>query len=168
MMSNMKQYAEEFKESVIARMLPPNNEGIPELAMETGIPKDTLYSWRIKHRKSKVNRIAKTDQTGGFSSEEIYSIVVETASMNENEMSAYCRRKGLYAERIEVWRKHCQQANMIRSARADRGLIGKQAQRIKSLESELRRKDKALAETAALLVLKKKVREILAGPEDEW
>jgi transposase-like protein len=42
----MKQYAEEFKESVIARMLPPNNEGVPELAMETGIPKDTLYSWR--------------------------------------------------------------------------------------------------------------------------
>ena len=79
----MKQYAEKFKESVIARMLPPNNVGIPELAMETGIPKDTLYSWRIKHRKSKVDRIAKTDQTGGFSSEEKFSIVVETASMNE-------------------------------------------------------------------------------------
>ena len=168
MMSNMKQYAEEFKESVIARMLPPNNEGIPELAMETGIPKDTLYSWRIKHRKSKVDRIAKTDQTGGFSSEEKFSIVVETSSMNENELSAYCRHKGLYAEQINGWRKHCQQANAARSARADRGLIGKQAQRIKSLESELRRKDKALAETAALLVLKKKVREILAGPEDEW
>jgi len=167
MMQTMKQYAEEFKESVIARMLPPKNEGIPELAMETGIPKDTLYSWRIKHRKSKVDRIAKTDRTGGFSSEEIYCIVVETASMNENELSAYCRRKGLYAEQIDVWRKHCQQANAVRSARADRGLIGKQAQRIKSLESELRRKDKALAETAALLVLKKKVREILAGPEDE-
>ena len=168
MMQTMKQYAEEFKESVIARMLPPNNEGIPELAMETGIPKDTLYSWRIKHRKSKVEPIAKTDQTGGFSSEEIYSIVVETASMNENELSAYCRRQGLYAEQIDVWRKHCQQANSAQSARADRGLIGKQAQRIKSLESELRRKDKALAETAALLVLKKKVREILAGAEDEW
>jgi len=164
----MKQYAEEFKESVIARMLPPNNVGIPELAMETGIPKDTLYTWRIKHRKSKVKWIAGTDQRGSYSSEEIYSIVVETASMNENELSAYCRRKGLYSEQIDVWRKQCQQANEGQSARADRGLIGKQAQRIKSLESELRRKDKALAETAALLVLKKKVREILAGPEDEW
>lgn len=164
----MKQYAEEFKESVIARMLPPNNADIPELAMATGIPKDTLYSWRIKHRKSKVNRIARADQTGSFSSEEIYAIVVETASMNENELSAYCRRKGLYCEQIDVWRKHCQQANAAQNTRADRGLIGKQAQRIKSLESELRRKDKALAETAALLVLKKKVREILAGPEDEW
>jgi transposase-like protein len=164
----MKQYAEEFKESVIARMLPPNNANIPELAMETGIPKDTLYSWRIKHRKSKVNRIAGTDQAGNFSSEEIYAIVVETASMNENELSAYCRRKGLYCEQIDVWRKHCQQANAAQNTRADRGLIGKQVQRIKSLELELRRKDKALAETAALLVLKKKVREILAGPEDEW
>lgn len=163
----MKQYAEEFKESVIARMLSPNNVGIPELALETGIPKDTLYTWRIKHRKSKLNRITETDQTGRCSSEEIYSIVVETASMNENELSAYCRRKGLYCEQIDAWRKHCQQANAAQSARADRGLMSKQAQRIKSLESELRRKDKALAETAALLVLKKKVREILAGPEDE-
>jgi transposase len=167
MMESMKQYAEEFKESVIARMLPPNNTDIPKLAMETGIPKDTLYSWRIKHRKSKVERITGSDQTGSFSSEEIYGIVVETAGMNENELSAYCRRKGLYSEQIDIWRKRCEQANAVQSARAERGLISKQAQRIKSLESELRRKDKALAETAALLVLKKKVREILAGPEDE-
>jgi hypothetical protein len=57
---------------------------------------------------------------------------------NEVELSEYCRRKGLYPEPIRAWRKACQQAKEI-----------------KQLQDELRRKDKALAETAALLVLQK-------------
>jgi len=163
----MKQYSEEFKASVIARMLSPNNAGIPELAQETGIPKDTLYSWRIKNRKAQGIQIPKAGQSPAISSEEKFSIVVETASMNENELSAYCRRKGLFTEQIERWRAHCMQANALQREKIDSGLIRRQSQKIKSLESELRRKEKALAETATLLVLKKKVQEILAGPEDE-
>jgi transposase-like protein len=48
----MTHYSEEFIASIIAKMLPPNNVGVPRLARETGIPKHTLYAWRIKHRKS--------------------------------------------------------------------------------------------------------------------
>ncbi len=47
----MYQYPKELKESITARMLPPNNVGVPELVQETGIPKDTLYTWRSKARK---------------------------------------------------------------------------------------------------------------------
>ena len=43
----MRQYSEEFKATVISKMLPPHDIGIPELALETGIPKDTLYTWRL-------------------------------------------------------------------------------------------------------------------------
>ena len=46
------QYPEEFKASIIARMLPPENTNVPELARDTGIPKDTLYTWRLKYRNS--------------------------------------------------------------------------------------------------------------------
>ena len=48
----MRQYSEEFKANIIARMLPPNNVDVPQLSQETGISKNTLYTWRIKHRKS--------------------------------------------------------------------------------------------------------------------
>lgn len=48
----MTQYSEEFKASIIAKMLPPNNVPVPQLVRETGLPKDTLYTWRSKHRKA--------------------------------------------------------------------------------------------------------------------
>ncbi len=71
----------------------------------------------------------------------------------------YCRRKGLYPEQIQAWSKTCMQANAAVVNKADKTRIKKQARRLRQLESELRRKDKALAETAALLVLQKKSRQ---------
>ena len=47
----MKTYPEELKASIIQKLLPPQNAYIPQLSKETGIPKDTLYAWRIKHRR---------------------------------------------------------------------------------------------------------------------
>ena len=99
----MSQYAEELKASIIARMLPPNNVSVPELARETGIPKDTLYTWRIKYRKSNGEATAQPGPSGGLSSDEKFAVVVETASLNEVELSEYCRRKGLYPQQLSTW-----------------------------------------------------------------
>lgn len=162
----MTHYPEEFKASIIARMLAPSNMSVPELALETGIPKDTLYAWRIKHRGSRGNAPASTVTPGELSSEEKFAVVIESAALNEIELSEYCRRKGLYPEQIHAWRKTCVQANAPATPGVDRTRARAQGKRIKQLEAELRRKDKALAETAALLVLQKKVRAIWGEPED--
>jgi predicted ATP-dependent serine protease len=89
--------------------------------------------------------------------------------MNEAELSAYCRERGLYPEQITQWRGACEQANdwdrtQAQKLKADRRSDEK---RIKALERELQRKEKALAETAALLVLRKKAQAIWGEPEDE-
>ena len=89
----MNNYPKELKESIIARMLPPNNISIPELVRETSIPKDTLYTWRSNARKGGVP--SQITATNGLSSEEKFNIVLETASLNEVELGEYCRRKGL-------------------------------------------------------------------------
>ena len=162
----MTHYSEEFKASIIAKMLPPNNVGVPQLARETGIPKDTLYAWRIKHRKSLGDTPAPQVASGGLSSEERFAVVIDSASLNEVELSEYCRRKGLYPEQIHAWRKTCMQANASVVAKVDRTQARAQAKQIKQLQAELRRKDKALAETAALLVLQKKVQAIWGEPGD--
>ena len=162
----MRHYSEEFKSSIIAKMLPPNSIPVLDLAQETGIPKDTLYTWRIKHQRSNGNATAKQVPSGGLSSAEKFSVVMETASLNEVELSEYCRRQGLYPEQISTWRDTCLQANASVSPKVDRAKLTKQTKQIKQLEAELRRKDKALAETAALLVLQKKVQEIWGEPED--
>ena len=163
----MKEYSKEFKASIIAKMLPPNNVTVPRLTEETGIPKDTLYTWRSKHRKSQGDIPALLVPSGELSSEEKFTVVIESASLNEFELSEYCRRKGLYPEQLQAWRKTCLQANAPAASRIDLTQIRAQAKQIKQLEAELRRKDKALAETAAILVLQKKVQAIWGEPEDE-
>lgn len=167
MVSIMRHYSDEFKASIIGKMLPPNSVSVPELANETGVPRDTLYSWRLKSRKRPSAGLPTRQNGGKLSSEDKFNIVVETASMSEAELSAYCRRKGLYPEQITGWRKLCQQATKPQSSKADRQRIRRQASEIKQLQKELRRKEKALAEAAALLVLKKKAHQIWGDPEGE-
>ena len=155
----MTQYSEELKASIIARMLPPNNVPVPQLVRETGIPKDTLYTWRSKHRHNGGDVALQRPVCGALSGEEKFAVVVETASLNESELSEYCRRKGLYAEQISAWRDSCLQANASLAPKIDRAKLKAQTKHIKQLEAELRRKEKALAEAAALLILQKNVRE---------
>lgn len=161
----MKKYPDEFKSSVIARMLPPNNESVPELAQETGVPRNTLHYWRIRHMDQKNSHFGKNGNW--LSSEDKFAIVLETASMNEHELSAYCRKKGLYPEQVHTWKRQCQKANEPGAGKTERKELKEQGKRVKNLEKELKQKEKALAETAALLTLKKKVQQIWGDPEDE-
>jgi len=159
-------YSPEFKDSIIARMLPPNNVPVPDLARETNIPKDTLYMWRSKARQEAQSTAAAAAPTSGPSSEEKFAVVLETATLNEVELSEYCRGRGFYPQEVAAWRASCVQANATMSAKAERAEIRAQKQQIKNLEQELRRKEKALAEAAALLVLEKKVRTLFGESED--
>lgn len=96
------------------------------------------------------------------------AVVVETAAFNEAELAEYCRKKGLYVEQVKRWRAASEQAvtgGMV-SAKAHREALRIEKQRVKELERELRRKEKALAETAALLTLRKKAAAIWGEGED--
>jgi len=161
----MNLYPEELKASIIAKMLPPNNISVPEIARDTGIPKDTLYTWRRKAQGNTSH--VQNKPSAELSSEEKFNAVLETASLNEVELGKYCRRKGLFPQQISTWRETCMQAHAPLAPKADRKKLGTQAKDIKRLEAELRRKEKALAEAATLLVLQKKVRSLWEEPEDE-
>ena len=104
--------------------------------------------------------------SGELSSETKFTVVLESAGLNEVELSEYGRRKGLYPEQIGAWRNSCMQANAPAAPKIDRAKLKEQTKHIKRLEAELRRKEKALAEAAALLVLQKKVQALWEDPED--
>lgn len=164
----MIKYSEEFKASIIAKLLPPHNARIPDVVKETGIPKDTLYTWRSKYRNGLSEPdLIRNQQGGNFKNEEKLTIVIETASLNEVELGEYCRRKGLYPEHIAGWKSAFVRGANQAPSKAERELMQQQAKTIKQLEKELHRKDKALAETAALLVLRKKVQALWEEPEAE-
>lgn len=157
-------YSKEFKASIIARLLPPNNASVPDLVKETGISKDTLYTWRVKYRGT---QNADAVQPGQFSAEGKLAIVIETASFNEVELGQYCRSKGLYPDQIASWKSAIVQGLSNAPSKAEREQVQKQSRTIKQLEKELHRKEKALAEAAALLVLQKKFQALLEESEDE-
>jgi transposase len=160
-------YSEEFKASIIARLLPPNNASVAEVAKETGIPKDTLYTWRLKYRRTQGPTVRTAEQAGQFSAEEKLAVVIETASLTELELGEYCRRRGLYPEQIAGWKSAIVQGLTSAPTKAEREQLQKQSMTIKQLEKELHRKEKALAEAAALLVLQKKFQALLGEHEDE-
>jgi transposase-like protein len=161
----MNTYSEELKAKLIAQMLPPHNRSVPELARETGIPKDTLYTWRGKQRQPR--EFAPASGGNRLTSQEKFFLVVESAAMNEQELGEFCRRRGVFPEHLAAWREACRSANGERPGREDSAERRNLARRNAELEAELRRKEKALAEAAALLVLQKKVRALWADPAGE-
>ena len=161
-------YSKEFKESIIARLLPPQNASVPDVTRETGVPKDTLYGWRIQYRNSQDGQIVVSGHRGDkFTNKEKLTVMIETASLNELELGEYCRRKGLYPEQISGWKAYFIQGDGSDTRKAERERSRKQNQTIKDLQRDLQRKEKALAEAAALLVLQKKFQALWEDPEDE-
>jgi len=149
--------------------MPPHNRSIRQIAGEEGISEGTLYNWRNEARTKGI--LLPDSDTGpeGWNALDKFAAVIETASLNEEESAEYCRRKGIYPHQLSVWRNACEAANdwdkqASIKLRSDQKTNRK---RIKDLERELQRKEKALAEAAALLVLQKKVQAIWEDPEDD-
>ena len=149
-------------------MLPPNNMASRQLSHEEGISEATLHKWRAEAR-GKGQLLPDADAgPEGWSSRDKFAAVLETAALNETDLAEYCRKRGLYPAQITAWRSACEQANdWDRASTARLGQATKEEKkRVKDLERELARKEKALAEAAALLILRKKASAIWGGDED--
>ncbi|TCV79201.1 hypothetical protein EDC63_13423 [Sulfurirhabdus autotrophica] len=156
-------YTTEQREWAVQQMMPPLNRAVVELAKATGITLVTLRTWQAVARAE--GRIVPGDgqQSDRWSSHDKFRIVLETAVLSEAELSAYCRTKGVYPMQVAQWRLACERANgEAESPKVDTT----QAQRICELERALKKKEEALAEAAALLVLRKKA-EAIWGKEKE-
>ena len=152
----MGSYSQERRASVLSKLLPPHNGAVTEVSQEEGICTATLYNWLKSVKKRGLPVPGSGKKTADeWSGEAKLAVVLEVASLNAEELSRYCRRKGLYPEQIARWKQACidgakAQPEQDRQA-SDRFKDLKKRHRM--LEKELRRKDKALAESAALLVL---------------
>lgn len=161
-------YSPQRKEAVLKKMLPPNNQSIARLAKEEGISDATLYNWRQQAR-NKGKLMPDSDNTPeGWTSKDKFAAVTETAAMSEAEIAEYCRQRGLYPDHLKAWRTACEQANDWNQASEKRLKETTKADRkkLRRLEKELSRKEKALAEAAALLILRKKLDAMFEDPED--
>lgn len=162
-------YTAERKEEVLQRMMPPKNESVAQIAKEEGISEVTLYKWRKEARSVGTVTPGNGQTSDKWNSQDKFLIVMETFTLNELELAEYCRKKGLYREQIEAWRKVCLQANgqAFDQAKQLNVQLKDEQKRAKTLEKDLQKKEKALAEAAALLLFRKKAQAIWGDDEDE-
>lgn len=160
----MARYGQRYKDRVVARLLPPESSAVEVVSREVGVSAATLERWRTE-----ALAIAAGERPDGgphrWTAAARLEAVIATAAMDEASRSGWCREQGLYPAELETWKQAAigglgePRAAGATDARQDR-------RRIKELERELNRKDKALAETAALLVLSKKLSAVFHTGED--
>jgi transposase len=163
-------YSQAFREKMVQRMLGPKALTATELSKEVGIPQPTLSKWlREAHLRAMGTTTTAPERPaaspGARTAEEKFRLVLAAEALGAEELGGFLRREGLHESELATWREAMKQALGTRPAAASAARPA-DTKRIKELERELRRKDKALAETAALLVLAKKA-EALWGDVDD-
>ncbi len=157
----MARYGQTFKDRAVARLLPPESAALEVVARNVGIGAGTLERWREDARSSPA-------RGRDWSATARLEAVITSAAMNDAGKSAWCRGHGVYPAELAKWLASATAALADpEEARASPQATRASAKRIRELERELLRKDRALAETAALLVLSKKVQAIFNMGEDE-
>jgi transposase len=147
-------YGQAFKDKVVARLLPPESAELSAVSREVGVSEATLERWRSQ-------ALAEPQRERVWTAAARFDAVLTTAAMDEESKNAWCRSHGVYPQDLAQWRTSATQALAEPSeARASPKQTKLDRRRIQELERELRRKEKALAETAALLVLSKKLEAI--------
>lgn len=159
-----RNYSQEFKESMIQKVFLNPDRTVVSFAKTTGVPASTITTWVSKYKKNNGEIMGLRKKRSNWSAERKFESVLQTSLMSEAEKSAYCREYGIYTDDLKQWVKDC-----ISGCRQspDKEYVKKfkhkeleLKKKTIELEKELKRKNQALAETAALLVLKKKVQEI--------
>ncbi len=128
------------------------------VSREEGVSEATIYNRRKAARERGLLLPVNATDSEGWRSRDKFNAVLECSALSEVELAEYCRRRGLYPEQLRRWRESGEGANARsgQGSRQDSEAIKSERKRNKALERELRRKDAALAETVALLTLRKK------------
>lgn len=166
----MANYTPGFKSRMIQRMAGPEAISANALSSEVGVAQGTLSRWLRQGRTlGPMNKNKKgVRNTRRRTAEDKFRIVLEAANLSGEDLGEYLRREGIHTTDLEEWREKVTAAGTgaLKDAKRKKSEQTPEARRIRELESELRRMEKALAETAALLVLQKKVRAYWAEKED--
>ena len=167
------EYPEVVKARMVRKMAGPEAWTATALADETGIPQPTLSRWlREAGSVTGMSQAKKPSGEGSapptppapatdapaarrpqdLSPLERARAVVDASELGADEVGVFLRQRGLHPAQLAQWREALEAA-LTSTPRRPRS----ESQRVRELEREIARKDKALAETTALIVLKKKL-----------
>ena len=159
-------YSMKFKQKMVEKMTGPGSTTPHFLAREAGVPATTLGRWL---KETKVPPMSKRQRSGRsrWTGEEKVRVVMEAAATDEEKLGVLLRREGLHQADLDRFRQEVlNAANEGLRPKPQRSGPSPEQKKIRALEKELARKEKALAEAAALLVLRKKAEAFFLGEEE--
>lgn len=168
-----------FREAMVRKMMEPGRKSTAELAEETGVHATTLSRWVREAARVDFMSRRKIKRMGGRSDgrtpEEKLQLVLEASLLTDEELGGFLREKGLHEAQLERWRKEALEGLSQREDSASKSTevrdlkkqIKERDGEILRRDKEIRRKDKALAEAAALIVLKKKAEALWGDGGDD-
>ena len=162
-----QQRTEEFKRAAVEKFHHRGSRSVEEVARGLGVSSWSLYQWSKGYGSSE--GMKKNRRPAERSVQEKLKAVIEFEGLEGEKQGEYLRREGLHSEHIAGWKKSME-AGLEGGGgltAANRSEWAADKKKIKELERDLARKDRALAETTALLVLKKKADLIWGSGENE-
>jgi len=160
----MTKYNQEFKEQAVRKVLSKNtNKSVKEIANELAVGYSTLQKWVVKAKNNTLKNPSESAESEkspqNWTTEQRLEAISHCYQLTDEQISVYCRKNGIYPHHINQWKSQIVSKNQYNKEN-DKQELKKLKLENKRLQKELNRKDKALAETAALLVLSKKCQAI--------
>jgi transposase len=152
-----KPYSVAFKQKMVQRLTGRSAVSATQLARETGVRQQNLSRW-LEEARSLPFMASDKPVARTWTVEQKARVLAEGSKLTGDQLAAYLEREGVKLAEFEGWRAALEEGGRASTATA---------KRIRNLERELARKEKALAEAAALLVLKKKVASLFQEDEDD-
>lgn len=162
-MRQRQSYSKEFKDAIRTKILSRGSKTVAEVCEAEGINQRSAANWIRARVNDPVMKKQKSSHK--WNPEKKLKALMETSNLSESELGVYLRKEGIFISQLEEWKKEFLSSMILvkksKPAKDDRD------QKIKSLEKEILRKDKALAEATALLILQKKVNLIWGNRDEE-
>jgi transposase len=175
--STVPKYNDAFKAKMVQRLAMPGGPTAATLSVETGVTQSTLSRWVREARKVRpvqtssdvpddpLSAARPARRVDDWTAEERLRVVIEASRLPDEDLGVFLRREGLHQAQMQAWQatalEALQPASSTKTTKATA-----YARRVRDLEKELRRKDSALAEAAALLVLSKKIKALWGDGDD--
>ena len=157
------QYSESFRDQALEKVYGRGNDTVKMVAEDLNMSCGTLKNWMKTDKKKLQSKTGqRSKRPNDWNLAERLEILKDSHSLDEEAVNGLCREKGIFRHHLERW----QTAFLTPGQTVDRSELRELKVTNKALTRELNRKEKALAEAAALLVLQKKFRALWEEKDD--
>lgn len=155
-----------LRNAVLRKVLPPENRSISSVSKEYGISFQTIQRWMSLAKDGTLSTDDPSVPPNRKPLGDKFEYVLESSRLPEDRKGEWMRQNGIHEEHLVLWEQEIRN-EMTKKDDSKVIEISTLKKRNKELERELTRKEKALAEMAALLALKKKLESIFPDDEDD-